>query len=183
MITLYLREHGTHNLGYSIDFVANLDNYTNDNDLVEDLFNYTREKFDEEEIEKYYLENMEEWLITDWELEGNLKLRFNEYANLQKLIDLNETLNELDDIEIKLVSCFIDSGYTEEQAIEKVKSGDVYYFEGRLEDWAEEMVEEGLLGEVDEKILSYIDYEKVARDLAMDGYTYDYKLNISYSTY
>jgi len=50
-----------------------------------------------------------------------------------------------------------------------------------MEDWAYEMVEEGLFGEINERIINYIDYEKLARDISMDGYIYSEKYNLSFN--
>jgi len=180
MITLYVREHGTHNRGYSFDFIADLDNYSSQSELLEDLYEYTRKQLDKNNI--VYEEEMEEWLITDWELEDNLNLSFNEYANIQKLIDINEAVRELTDLDLKLLSAYMsETGETFDNTLEKVKNGDIYYFQGTMEDWAYEMVEEGLFGEVNGKIINYIDYEKLARDISMDGYIYSDKYDLSFN--
>jgi len=182
MITLYVREHGTHNRGYSFDFIADLDNYTSKAELLEDLYEYTRKQLERNGITDYN-DEMEEWLITDWEFENDdLRMRFNEYADIQKLIDRNEELNQLTEFDIKLLSAYVsETGETFENTLEKVKDSDIYYFEGNMEDWAYEMVEEGLFGEINERIINYIDYEKLARDISMDGYIYSEKYNLSFN--
>ena len=53
------------------------------------------------------------------------------------------------------------------------KFQDAYYGEyDSYTDLAEQMVDEGLFGEIPESIACYIDYEKIGRDLKMD-YTID----------
>ena len=39
-----------------------------------------------------------------------------------------------------------------------------------LEDVASELVEEGIFGDLTDTIKGYIDFEKLARDLSIDGY-------------
>ena len=181
MITLYVREHGTHNRGYSFDFIADLDNYTSEADLLEDLYEYTRKQLERNDLEDN--EEMEEWLITDWEFENeDFKMIIGEYSSIKRLIEINEEVNSLNDIEIKLLSAYInETGGNLMETIEKVKDSDIYYFEGNMEDWAYEMVEEGLFGEINERIINYIDYEKLARDISMDGYIYSEKYNLSFN--
>jgi len=181
MITLYVREHGTHNRGYSFDFIADLDNYTSEADLLEDLYEYTRKQLERNDLEDN--EEMEEWLITDWEFENeDFKMIIGEYSSIKRLIEINEEVNSLNDIEIKLLSAYInETGGNLMETIEKIKNSDIYYFEGNMEDWAYEMVEEGLFGEINERIINYIDYEKLARDISMDGYIYSERFNLSFN--
>ena len=47
----------------------------------------------------------------------------------------------------------------------------IYYSDMTLEDVAYDLVEEGCFGELSETIKGYLDYEKLARDLSIDGYT------------
>lgn len=42
----------------------------------------------------------------------------------------------------------------------------------REEDFAQEMVDEGMFGDIPENIASYIDYEAIARDLFINDYSY-----------
>ncbi|QOY52739.1 antirestriction protein ArdA [Candidatus Sulfurimonas baltica] len=170
MITIYIREHGTHNRGWSFDFNADLNNYTSSESLLEDLYEYTREKIEANGLT--YEDEMEEWLITDWEIDNSdFNMQFDEYFNLDKLIEINAKMNELNETEIKLVSALMNNGSTFQEAIESYE--DTYYFEGTLEDWAYEMVEEGLFGNINEKLMFYIDYQKLARDLSYEGYVED----------
>lgn len=168
MIKIFLREHGTHNSGYSLDFEADLNDYSNADELTEDLFEFTREAIEEFDKDEDYFGTFEEWLITDYEFEKPFDYKIDEYENLQKLIDMNEALEELDDTEIKLINSLVnDSGWDFEDAIERVKNGDILYFEGSAKDWAVEMMDEGLISE--EQIKSYFDYEAFARDMKLSG--------------
>lgn len=176
MITLYLREHSTHNQGYSIDFVADLDKYSNSSDLTEDLFEYTRERLEGENVD---LSNMEEWLITDWELDDNFGMRFNEYADLDMLIEINNKVNDLTDEQKRLLSAFVEK--TGEKVLTAIEiTDDILYYNGTLEEWAEEMLYENSLGEIDDSLKTYIDLEYLARDLSYSGYEYSDRYSISF---
>jgi len=177
MINIHIREHGTHNMGYSFDFSADLDNYSSDTKLLEDLFEYTRTCVIENGLD--YDDEMEEWLITDFEFDGDFYMEIDEYYSLSELIKINTALNDMSSTETKLLTILLDEGYKLEEALEKISDGDIYSFEGTLEEWAMEMVDEGLFGEINDKLTFYIDWEKLARDLSYDGYDYYPDFNIS----
>ncbi|MEM1145822.1 MAG: antirestriction protein ArdA, partial [Pseudomonadota bacterium] len=62
-----------------------------------------------------------------------------------------------------------ECGYDFDWATVDPDSFDVDIFEGlRLRDLAEQFVDEGLFGEVPERLAFYLDYGAIARDLAMD---------------
>jgi antirestriction protein len=44
------------------------------------------------------------------------------------------------------------------------------YYVSTYKELAEEMVDEGLFGEIPERLINYIDYESIGRDLSFDGY-------------
>jgi antirestriction protein len=181
MIQLHIREHGTHNRGYSFDFQADLNDYSSADTLLEDLYEYTRNQLEERNLREE--DYMEEYLITDWEFDdSNFDIKIDEYSSLSRLISINSRVSDLDTDMIKLLSAYMEeTGADFNEAEEKIASGDIYYYEGTLEDWAYQMVEEGLFGEISDNVINYIDYEKIARDLGMDGYIYNERFNLSFS--
>jgi len=182
MITIYIREHSTHNQGYSFNYRANLNNYTNSNDLLEDLFEFTKTSLEANEIQTRDFQNMEEFLIIDYELDEYIDLEIGEYENLDTLIEINDRLNELSKEEITLIDCLIGNGEKFFQALEKVQNQEVMSFNGTPSEYAEEIVEEGYFGEINNALSFYIDFEKLANDLQINGdIIYENKHNIVYS--
>ena len=108
----------------------------------------------------------EECFITDYESPFNL----DEYENVNDLNDLASQLDELDghDTE-KIVYLLENIGLDRDEALKQYEDVD-YYPNMTLSDVAEEMVDEGLFGEISENIRPYLDFEKLGRDLSFDGY-------------
>ena len=123
----------------------------------------------EEELEialKEVLGSDEEYFITDYEAD----FRIEEFENLSELNTFVESLSELDEHDqekvIYIINCI---GYKRQDALEKIE--DVIYYKGMtLEDVAEEMVEDGMLGTLSDTVKGYLDFERIARDLSFDGY-------------
>ena len=123
----------------------------------------------EEELDialKEVLGSDEEYFITDYEAD----FRIEEFENLSELNTFVESLSELDEHDqekvIYIINCI---GYKRQDALEKIE--DVIYYKGMtLEDVAEEMVEDGMLGTLSDTVKGYLDFERIARDLSFDGY-------------
>lgn len=123
----------------------------------------------DEELEKEMREVLgddEEYFITDYEAPFNI----DEYENLSGLNEFAESVMDLEgNDQESLVFLISDMGFSKEEALEKYQ--DVVFYPGMtVEDVASELVEEGIFGDLNETIKSYIDYEKLARDLQIDGY-------------
>jgi len=173
MITIWLRELSTHNNGYSLDKKFDLDDYSSSGDILEELFTYTKEKIEEMDPENIDYYNMEEWMITDYEFEDStLHFKIAENESITKLLEINETFNDLDsDSRIKYTA-LMEKGFGHEQVLDKFDDCIVYSVESSssaMSDLAYDFVEEGLFGEIADNIKMYIDYEKIGRDLEMNG--------------
>jgi len=146
-------------------YLTNLAKY-NEGYLVGEWLDLPMEESDLEKAVKGVLGKDEEYFITDYEAQ----FRIEEYENPYKLNEFVEQLEELDEYDQEKVFYLLDnSGYTREEALEKHE--DVTFYKGMtLEDVAEELVEEGIFGDLSDNIKGYIDYEKLARDLSIDGY-------------
>ena len=124
---------------------------------------------DEEELAceiKEVLGSDEEFFITDYEAD----FRIEEYENLNELNSFAEKLIDLDEYDQKKVLYLVDDiGYSWEDSLEKYEDV-IFYPNSTLEDVAEEMVEEGIFGDLTDQIKGYLDYEKLGRDLGIDGY-------------
>ena len=122
---------------------------------------------DEDELQaelKEVLGTDEEIFITDYEA----PFKIDEYDSITDLNALAEKLEELDeDHDIPRFIYLVNDGCTYEQAFEEYE--DVDFYPGlNLKALAEQFVEEGLFGEIPERLQYYIDYDAIARDLGVD---------------
>ena len=113
-------------------------------------------------INEYY----EEWFITDYECDY---LQIGEYDNIEELNEIAETVEGLADYEQEIVKALLDEGYDLEEAINTVDDCIVYADCENMADVAYQMYEEGLLGDIPEHLVNYIDWEAYGRDLSFDG--------------
>ena len=115
-------------------------------------------------------EEYEEYFITDYECDF---YEVGEYENLDTLNEIAERIEELDEEESKVVKALMsDLGYTLDEAIDKVNSGDyrIYYDCDDMTDIAYQVVEEcGYLNNVPDNVARYFDYELFSRDLGIEG--------------
>jgi len=124
---------------------------------------------DEEELAealKEVLGSDEEYFITDYEAD----FKIGEFENLSELNAFVKSLSELDEHDQEKVIYLINWNCLKRpDALEGYE--DVIYYEGMsLEEVAEDLVEEGMLGSLSDKVKGYLDFEKIARDLSFDGY-------------
>jgi antirestriction protein len=115
-------------------------------------------------------EEYEEYFITDYECDF---YEVGEYENIDTLNGIAERIEELDEEESKIVKALMsDLGYTLDEAIEKVNSGDyrIYSDCDSMTDIAYQVVEEcGYLNNVPDTVARYFDYEAFGRDLGIEG--------------
>lgn len=114
-------------------------------------------------INEYY----EEYFITDYECDF---LEIGEYDNLDELNEIAETLDDLDEWERDIVKALINEGYELQDAIDTVPDCIVYDNCNDMSDVAYQMYEEGLLGEIPEHLINYIDWEAYGRGISFDGH-------------
>lgn len=106
----------------------------------------------------------EEHAIHDYEAPFSI----NEYASLN---ELNAIAGQIDnDYDMERFAFLVSEGYDFDFAFQNYEDVTCYR-NMKLEEVAEEMVEEGLFGDIADNIKCYIDYERIARDLSFDGYT------------
>ncbi len=98
----------------------------------------------------------------------------------------NEYYNLLEDNDPVLIQYAIDGlGYSVEQLIKDTSMiEDITYFECDINDYVEEMLDEGMFGDINDSLRYYIDVDKIASDLVINGdideYSYDNKDYIIY---
>jgi len=88
----------------------------------------------------------------------------------EQIEDLKLVIQYKDDL-YKLLYLTCELGYEFEDAINRIDDVE-FYQDMRVEEVAEELVEEGVLGEISDFLKFYIDYKRLARDLEIDGYNY-----------
>lgn len=108
----------------------------------------------------------EEFFITDYECEY---MRIGEYNNIEELNEIAETLDNLEDYEKEIVKALLNEGYDLEEAIDTVDDCIVYEGCEDMADVAYQMYEEGLLGDIPEHLINYIDWEAYGHDLSFDN--------------
>lgn len=104
-----------------------------------------------------------------------------DYSTNMDIDDLDDLFTNLDCMDDRDMKCL--AGYLSDidslkdmneldRVYHRIDDGDIIFYEDMtLEEVAEEMVEDGCYGNVDDNLKYYIDYGLMARDLRCDGYT------------
>lgn len=126
----------------------------------------TEEEIDEAMKEIGIDDHYEEFFISDYECDY---YEIGEYENLETLNEIAEQVENLDDYDAEIVKALLAEGYDLKEAIDK--SGDcvIYYDCDDMSDVAYSFYEEGILGEIPEHLVNYIDWEAYGRDIKLDG--------------
>lgn len=114
----------------------------------------------------------EEYFISDYEtdIQG---LRIGEYENIDSLNTFFEEYENLDEYDQEAFDAMIEAfGFSPKEALERVTSGDYVFYSGEsLKDVAYALVDDGCFGDIPDSIANYIDYDSIAYDLEIDGYS------------
>lgn len=119
-----------------------------------------------EAIENAQTIDCEEVMISDYE-----GIKCSEYDNIFDINEQAEEIENLQDYEQEALEALIDDGYTFEEALDIVTSGDYMYYNNceDMADVAMQYIEEtGLLNDVPEHLQNYFDYEAYGRDLSYE---------------
>lgn len=144
-------------------YITNLGKYT-EGRLVGEWFTVPVNM--EEVKEKIGLnDEYEEYAIHDYEL----PFEVGEYESIERINSLYHQLEDAGEdvlLDLRALMRAFDSA---EELIDNLDN--LIFCKGieSLEDMAKKFVEEGYYGEVPEKLRCYIDYEAIARDLAING--------------
>lgn len=126
---------------------------------------------EEEELHQV-IEKFGEYVIDEYDCElGHISL--NKNMELDSLNELIREISELTLYERRELTAILEAGYYDlEDALTTFDNKCyAFYADMTLADVAEELVSEGMFGEIPEPIMFYIDYEAIARDLGFSGYT------------
>lgn len=121
----------------------------------------------------------EEWIEHDYEIvdvedELNIFSRFRLYGfeGLDKLNKLAQRINETcsDTHTLKILESASEVYTDIEEVLDLIENDALELYEHQeMDDMAELFVDEGLFGDINDKLLMYIDYEKLGRDIMLDG--------------
>lgn len=103
------------------------------------------------------------------------------YETLDKLNKLAERIEEsCSDQHSLIILRSASEAYTDiEEVLEILEADELELYEDMSpEDLAEMYVEDGLFGDVNDKLIVYIDYEKLGRDIMLDGNYYETRYGI-----
>lgn len=103
------------------------------------------------------------------------------YETLDKLNKLAERIEEScsDQHSLKILRSASEAYTDIEEVLEILEADELELYEDMSpEDLAEMYVEDGLFGDVNDKLIVYIDYEKLGRDIMLDGNYYETRYGI-----
>ncbi len=154
-------------------FITNLAKYT-EGELVGQ---WVTLPLPEEELDKVIEEILgdeEEYFITDYETE--LPMDIEEYTCVYNLNELAEQLDYLNDHDLKKVKAILEWGaYSSlEDVIDNVDNFILYEDIFTEEDLGYYFIYDAGIYNIPDFMKNYIDYKRLGRDLAMDGYISEY---------
>lgn len=154
-------------------YVANLAKY-NEGKLVGEWLTLPMSREELEERLQGILVEDEEYAIHDYEA----PIHIGEYDHVSRINDTATVIARYDSRVVVALSECLDNV---DEVVRLLESGDysVYFDVGNLCDVAANMVDEGYFGPIPPSISCYIDYEKIARDLKMDGWYIHYELKVA----
>lgn len=121
------------------------------------------------EAVKEVLGSDEEFFITDYEA----GFKIGEYENLEGLNRFAEELGKLSEYDQERVMFLINTICLDKEEALRQYEDVTYYPDMSVEDVAQELVEEGVFGNIADNIKCYLDFEAIARDLEIDGYHHE----------
>lgn len=156
MLKIYLTNLGKYNEGYLIGEWVELP--VSDEEL-------------EKVLERIEIGGMyEETFITDYETDVD-GVDVHEFDSIEKLNELAETLEGLEDYDLEVVEAMLSEGYKLEDALERKDDCIVWTDCDDMEDVAIAYCEEcGILDAIPENLRNYFDYEAFGRDMSFEGH-------------
>ena len=112
----------------------------------------------------------EEYFFSDWECE--IPFEYSEYESVEDLNSIAERVEALEAYEQDVLKVILEEHTSDiNEALQIVEYGDYTTWSGNsMADVAQTMVEEcEYFGNIPERLQCYIDYEKMGRDLELEG--------------
>ncbi len=143
---------------------------------------------DDRYIETLTKEFGEDWIDHDYEIvdvedDYNIFNAFKLYG-YESLDKLNKLATQIEETcstqhELKILQSASEVYADVNEVLELMESDElVLYDNSSPDELAEMFVDEGLFGEINESIINYIDYERLGRDIMLDGNYYETKNGI-----
>jgi len=157
------------------------------------IYTWLELPFDDEELEKALKEielspnaKNEEYFISDFDTDIDY-LKIAEKQDIYELNDLIKEYEHLDEYEQENVKALINADHNLEDAVTLVKNGQtiLYKLNNRAE-LAEELLNEGYFGDINDHLISYIDFDKLGYDIylgLLGGTFYEVDAGIIYIQY
>jgi antirestriction protein len=113
----------------------------------------------------------DEFFISDYECKIP-NVIIHEYDDLDQLNEIAETLEKLTYYgKMNLIAILESEDSRLDEALETLSNERfIFYPDVDLVQLAQQLVDEGIFGEVPTSLVNYIDYEQIAKDLECDGY-------------
>lgn len=162
MIQIYVEELSTYNNGIAYGKWISVENFDSELAL---LLEEATEVLKEHGYYSGY--PAEEFEIVDYETDYDLDLS-SIYTNISQLKELNEILENVENYQIGIIGFLLDMGYDISQIEQKIDEVRVYH---SWDEAIDEFIEYFLEISEDSTAHSYLDYEKIQRDLDIEGYT------------
>lgn len=109
----------------------------------------------------------EEWAVHDYE--GFPERFYSENMDFSEVLAYLEEVRELDEDEREAYELYVANAWGN-TTVERFRDAYRGHYRGGLEEYAEELFEEIYDRDTLKALAPYIDYERVARDLSIDGY-------------
>jgi len=112
----------------------------------------------------------EEVIILDYEVDDRINnLKIGTFEKPYYYLDMVQELELLEKEDLLKINYLLSLGYSIGEALKEYENVS-FYPNITLLDLAHNMVNEGIFGDIPDSIKSYIDYEKIAQDLELEGY-------------
>lgn len=163
-IRVYVQELGSYNMGLSVGKWIEVSEFDTQ---LEKLFEEAVLAITGLSLVGNFVPVAEEYEIVDYETDYDINLD-SIYQDIEQMKYMDTLLSNATDYEIKVISYMLDNGYD----IKQINSDSIYevYMYDNWDEAVEDFIEVFLDVPEDSKVHSYIDYDKVQRDLEYEGY-------------
>lgn len=146
--------------------LTNLRRY-NEGDLVFEWVDLPCEDFEE----VFNIIGHDEYFISDYECEMP-HIEIHEYENLERLNELAEELESLDNFEKVILQAIMEAdGINVNEALEVLRDEAYIFYEADdYEEFIDHMLDECFFGDIPEEAKRFLDYEKLTEYLQNNGY-------------
>lgn len=151
-VRIYLTNLGKYLEGYLVGKWVDVKPYT---DWIEELNNVGVK--DNSDYEEYF--------ITD--VDTNVNIEIGEYTSINVLQKIAEQIEKLSDIiDVDTFNAILDCNSDFDEAYEIAIDGNYTYYDDVDDEYdlGNTLVDEGYLGNIDDNLKMYLDYEKIGRD-------------------